>query len=437
MNNEKTPISQEAIKKLEKYRWLIYGILVLCYFFVVFHRMSTGVMREELGASFGIGPAEFAILGSCYFYTYTLMQIPAGILADTLGAKKTIAGGMLVAALGSAIFAFAPSIGLAYIGRAIVGAGVAVVFIPILVIQSQWFYTKDFAMLTGATTATGNLGGLAAQTPLLFLLGMMGWRNSFLVVSGISVALFFLVLVFVKSSPKEMGLPTIAQIEGRTVAAKGAKKNIFKALKGIFLNPLTWLPVVITSGTMGAYITFSSTWGVSLIMSKFGLDKMAAANGNLVQLLAVAMGGAVIGGLSDKLRNRKMVTIVLTAMYAISWFVMIYVDVPAALYYPLLIVMGWGSCAFITAITLVKEYNNPENAAKSTAFANTLSFSAGAIFPVIIGKGMKAVVDSGKVADFTDYAAVFSWLPWAVFATFVAALFLKETGAVSIYKERK
>ena len=87
MNNEKTPISQEAIKKLEKYRWLIYGILVLCYFFVVFHRMSTGVMREELGASFGIGPAEFAILGSCYFYTYTLMQIPAGILADTLGAK--------------------------------------------------------------------------------------------------------------------------------------------------------------------------------------------------------------------------------------------------------------------------------------------------------------------------------------------------------------
>ena len=73
----------------------------------------------------------------------------------------------------------------------------------------------------------------------------------------------------------------------------------------------------------------------------------------------------------------------------------------------------------------------------STAFANTLSFSAGAIFPVIIGKGMKAVVDSGKVADFTDYAAVFSWLPWAVFATFVAALFLKETGAVSIYKERK
>ena len=431
MAEAKVNFNPNDIKKVESYRWVVYGILALCYFFVFFHRMAAGVIKSDMTAAFGIGPAEFAILGSCYFYTYTIMQIPAGILADTLGAKKTVAGGMLVAAIGSLVFGYAPSIEIAYIGRAIVVAGVAVVFIPILVIQTQWFYSKDFAMLTGVTGAVGNFGGIAAQTPLLLLVGAVGWRNSFIAVGAITVLLFVLVVLFVKRSPQDMGLPSVAEIEGRPARPAGEKISVGKSLAAIASNPLTWFPLLIIIGVMGAYLTFSSTWGVSLMMSKFGVDKITAANGNLVLLLTVAIGGTFVGGISDKLKNRKLVMTILTAIYALSWFLMVYVDLPASMYYPSVILMGIGACALILTWTLAKEYNDPRVAGMSSAFINTFGFAAGAIFPMVIGNAMKA---AGATPTFANYASAFSWMPWVIAGTVVVSLLLKETHATNIYK---
>jgi len=431
MSEKSVAVSAESVKKVESYRWVVYGILALCYFFVFFHRMAAGVMRSDLQKAFDIGPAEFSVLAACYFYTYTLMQLPAGILADALGAKKTVAGGMLVAALGSLIFAFAPTITVAYIGRAVVGAGVAVVFIPILVIQTQWFYPRNFGMLTGLTGVFGNLGGIAAQTPLLFLLGAVGWRNSFIAVGIISVLLFLLVIAFVKSSPRDMGLPTIAEIEGREVKAAATKISIGKSLKTIASNPLTWLTTVIIAGLMGAYITFSSAWGVSLLKAKFNVDAATAANGNLVPLLAVAVVGTFVGSISDKLRNRKGVMIALTSIYLLTWILFLYVDIPSSMYYPFMFLMGVGTCALILTWTLAKEYNDPRVAGMSTAFVNTFAFAAGAIFPVIIGKAMAKV---GENPTFADYVSAFSWMPVVLGITVVASFLLKETKAENIYK---
>lgn len=431
MITEAKSFTQDDVKKLESYRWVVYGILTLCFFFVFFHRMAAGVIKGDIQSTFGIGASEFAILASCYFYTYTIMQIPAGILADMLGAKKTVAGGMLIAAVGSLIFGYAPTIEIAYIGRAIVGAGVSVVFIPTLVIQAQWFYPRNFAVLTGITSAVGNFGGVAAQTPLLILAGAVGWRNSFIAVGAVSILLFLLVILFVKSSPKEMGLPSIAEIEGREVNTSVNKPSVGKSLLAIASNPLTWLPTFIIMAVLGAYITFSSAWGIALIGSKFGVDKVTATNGNLVLLLAMAILGTFVGGISDKLRNRKGVMTVLTTIYAASWFALLYVDIPLSLYYPFMFTMGAGSCALILTWTLAKEYNDPRAAGMSTAFINTLGFAAGAIFPMIIGRTMARF---GETPVFADYVTAFRWMPIVLALSVVVSLLLKETKAENIYK---
>lgn len=58
---------------------------------VYFHRVAPA---DKLMADFQLSGAVFGNLAAIYFYIYTLMQQPAGVISDTPGARKTaIIGG--------------------------------------------------------------------------------------------------------------------------------------------------------------------------------------------------------------------------------------------------------------------------------------------------------------------------------------------------------
>lgn len=121
-----TKLDDAKVKKLMGYRWVVWGVLALAYVIVFFHRLAAGVVKDDLIREFNISGTTFANLGSTYFYAYMIMQIPSGMLADSLGARKTVTIGTLVAGIGSAIFGFASTIAMAFFGRLLVGLGVSV-----------------------------------------------------------------------------------------------------------------------------------------------------------------------------------------------------------------------------------------------------------------------------------------------------------------------
>ena len=73
---------------LLSYRWLIFSILAIGYAIVYFHRVAPAVVAPELSESFAIKGGALGVLASAYFYPYALMQIPSGLLSDSLGPKK-------------------------------------------------------------------------------------------------------------------------------------------------------------------------------------------------------------------------------------------------------------------------------------------------------------------------------------------------------------
>ena len=231
---------QKQIKEVERQRWVVWTILALMYIFVTFHRMATGVVRADLQETFGIGAAQFANIGSMYFYAYFIMQIPSGILADKLGPKKTVTIFSILAAIGSVIFGLAPTLTIAYIGRFLVGIGVSVVFICLIKIQSRWFYSKNFALMIGFAGLAANVGALLAQTPLVYAARAFGWRNTF-VYMGIAMLFFTaLTMLFVKDDPADKGLPGMDELEGRPAVKTNVK--VGEALKSVMSNPEPGLP---------------------------------------------------------------------------------------------------------------------------------------------------------------------------------------------------
>ena len=172
-------MNEDLAGKVLRFRWLIFLILALAYFFVYFHRLSLSVVADDLIKEFQTTASMMGLLGSVYFYCYAAMQFPAGLLSDSLGPRKSVTCFLIVAAVGSIVFGFAPTIKVAFIGRVLVGVGVSMVFIPTMKILSQWFRAHEFASMTGIFNAVGGIGVLAATWLLAIMAALLGWRLSF------------------------------------------------------------------------------------------------------------------------------------------------------------------------------------------------------------------------------------------------------------------
>lgn len=425
----KANLSRDDVKKVERYRWVVWTLLALVYVFVTFHRMAAGVVKTDLQESFNIGAAQFATIGSMYFYAYFIMQIPSGILADKLGPKKTVAWFSILAAVGSVIFGLAPTLTVAYIGRFMVGIGVSVVFICLIKIQSRWFYSKNFALMIGFVGLAANSGALLAQTPLVYAASTFGWRNTF-VFMGLAMVLFAgLTMLFVKDDPTEMGLPGMDELEGRPVVKANFK--VGEALKSVMSNPRTWVVSVVNIGLYVGYIVLLGTFGVSFLMAAYGLIKVQAANLIIAAVVGSAVGAIAIGYLSDRIKKRKIILVVLSALTLVGWIVFTYVKIPASLLAPFMFFLGFVMTNFTLTWTIANEVNNRSLSGIATGVVNCVGFAGAAVVPVMMGK----ILDANKIDVYGGYQQAFLILIVLVAVSAAASLFAKETNAQNIFEQ--
>jgi len=378
----KKQITQNKQKE-SSYRWVVWGILVSIYLIVFFHRLSVGVITGDLNKSFGMNATQIANLGAMYFYAYTVMQIPTGILADHLGPKKTVIAGCIVAALGSMVFALASNIPMAYLGRLLVGLGVSVVFLCVLKIQSNWFPAEKFASISGITAFIGSMGGLLAQTPLVIVVALIGWRNAFLSMGVITLILAVLVIVFVKNTPTEMGLP---EVNSQTVHAIEEKQSILLQLLDIVKNPKIWGPAFTFGGINGGFMLFTGTFGVSYIISTYGLSNTSAANLVTMVLLASGIAGLLMGRISDKIKRRKLPMIVISVIAVVAWGTLVFLNPPMWLMIISILLIGTTSSAGVVCWALGKEVSNPKLSGMAMSIVNGSGFIFAAFLMVICGK---------------------------------------------------
>lgn len=170
-------------------RRTIFGIVVLSYVLSFFHRTAPAALAGDLTHAFAIDAVTLGTLAATYFYVYTLLQIPVGVLADTIGPRKLLASGSLVAGVGSLAFALASTWEIAAVGRTLVGVGVSTAFIAILKITAVWFPAERFATVNGVTMFAGNTGAVIAGAPLAWLVTQASWRHVFVALGALSLVL--------------------------------------------------------------------------------------------------------------------------------------------------------------------------------------------------------------------------------------------------------
>ncbi|KXZ40791.1 Sugar phosphate permease [Alkalithermobacter thermoalcaliphilus JW-YL-7 = DSM 7308] len=421
----------QDMKKLLTYRWFVWGVLAIAYIIVFFHRLAVGVVKDDLQQAFNISSTTIGNLASMYFYAYMIMQVPSGILADSIGARKTVTIGTLLAGVGSILFGFAPNIQIAFIGRLLVGIGVSVIFIPMLKIQTEWFYTKEFATMTGITSFVGNLGGIIAQSPLVLLSAAIGWRNSFILIGIVSIGLAIVCHLVIRNTPQDMNLPSIAQIEGRKI--DNEKINIPQSLKKVLKNKYTWPGFIVFAGMFGPFVSLTGAWGQSYLINVYNMESVKAANYITLAVLGLAVGSIFIGKISDKVGKRKLPMIVAVTINVISWGLLVFINngkIHEIALYPLMLLIGLSTSAFTLTWSCVKEINDPKIAGISTSVVNTGGFLGAAILPPVIGNILDKYSSVMDIQLLYQRAFIYAFI--SVIISLIASLFIKETNCKNI-----
>lgn len=417
------------LNKTLRYRWIIFWILAIQYLLVYFHRVSPAVAAPELIRTFDISGAQLGVLASAYFYSYCIMQIPVGILADAWGPKKVITLFSLIAALGAVLFGFSPNFRFAIIARIFVGLGVSAIFISSMRLLANWFRATEFARVSGVLMAVGGVGWLTATTPLAFLLQGFGWRESFITIGICSLIPVILTSLFVADTPEKKGLPGI--LTEPIAYSDKTNKKVMDDLRLILREKHFWAIAIWFIFRGGALFGFFGLWAGPYLIDVYKLSKQTT--GNILSMIAFAMIflSPVLGHFSDKtLMSRKKVLVSTSILNSICWLFMLifYNNLSILGLYIVFFVMGITISSVGTiAIVATKELFPPEIAGTSMGTMNIFPFIGGIMFQPLMGY----VLDkAGKIQGMYQPSA-YKLMLWIFFITsllsLISIMFSKET----------
>jgi sugar phosphate permease len=417
-----------------RYRWLVFGIMALAYIFVYFHRLCPAVVAEDLQKEFQASASLIGLLASAYFYPYALMQFPAGLLSDSLGPRTTATVFLLLAGVGSILFGMSPSAEYAVGARVLVGLGVAMVFIPTMKVNSQWFRVSEFALMAAILNTVGGFGAWTAATPLAYVTGMAGWRAAFYIIGAGTLVVAVLIWLFVRNRPQDMGLPSLAEIDHRGPGTAAAPQQIplWEGARQVVSQKFFWPIALWFFFGCGVFFGFGGLWAGPYLEQAYGLSKAEA--GGILSMIALGMivGSPALSLLSDRvLHSRKKVMMLASGGLTLVFLFMCFfpVGLPKWSLYLLIFLFCVGSSAIVViGFTTTKELFPVEIAGTSVGTVNLFPFLGGAIFQVVLG----VVLDiygrnEAGIYPQEAYHALLFVLLGASIAAFLCTLVMKET----------
>ena len=406
----------------DPHRWIVFTVIGLIYFFVYFHRVSTSVIVSDLLAAFDTTATALGLMSSMYFYIYAFNQPVVGYLADRIGPRRVIAWWSVTAAIGCFIFGLAPTIGWASVGRALIGFGVGGVYVPTVKALSQWFRQKEFATMVGLLMAVGNFGAVVATTPLAWAAGRWGWRPTFFLIGGVSLALALLMLFATRDAP-EPPEPVDGHADKRGPGLLGSIGIVLAA-------PQFWLVAVTFFGFYGTAVTLQGLWATPFLMAVLDIERMLASKLNMLIPIGVIIGAPFFGWLPDRLAlDKSRVLTAITAAYSLCWLAILPVFDWLELrgFAVILLLIGLMIGGFISVIWgIIRETTPAERLGLTSGLLNPAPFLGVAAFQVLTGSIIDRAGQAGQQVPLSGFTTAFGVCLAAALACLVLSFFIRS-----------
>lgn len=414
-------------KQVRVYGWFIWALGALFYCYEYFLRISPDVFTGHLMHTYGLGGAALGNLVAFYYYAYTPMQLPVGVLMDRYGPRLLLTIAVFCCAIGSFLFAATSLVWVAAIGRFMVGFGSAFAFVGALKLAAIWLRPDRFAFVAGLATMLGMIGAMIGENALTFLVNTFGWRHTTFGSAAFGVFLGITIWGLVRN--KNRRYKSTAKVQYQSVNWS----DIFASLKIALRRRQLWLTGIVGGLLYIPTSVFAELWGVPYLEQARGFSAYQAAGAVSMIFLGWAIGGPIVGFVSDRIRMRKVPIIFGSLLAALLISMLLFTpNIPTDVVFALFLLFGMFSSAENITFAIARESCNKNIAGTAVAINNMLVMFGGMILQPVVGKMLDAnwhgTLQAGhRIFTAANYEHALVILPVGLILAAVVTVFIKET----------
>ncbi len=287
----------------------IFLVFALGYFLSYALRTVNAALAPMLATDLSLTAGALGWLTSAYFLAFAVMQIPVGIWLDRYGARRTEAALLIVAAIGAGVVALGDSLWSISLGRVLIGMGVAPCLMAPYAYFRRCFAPEQQPRLVMGMLLMGAAGALLATQPALTLANSVGWRQFFVIASGLlllsATAIYF--------------LTTDADRLTHT-PAKSDQKADFITLS---VHPVMLRCIPVCIFTIGGFAALQTLWAGPWLTQVLGMDP-GQASMVLLYLNAGLMASYLVMSTISPILLRSGLSLFRQSMIALTWLPLIF-----------------------------------------------------------------------------------------------------------------
>ncbi len=403
----------------------VIGALFYCYEFIL--RIVPGVLQNELIQEFGhISASTFGQIAALYYFAYSPMQLPVGMLMDRFGPRRLLSLACLCCTIGSLMFSYSSSLLVAGSGRFLVGFGSAFAFVGVLTSAVNWLPPRFFSLVAGLMTTLGMLGIIYGEVKITELATTMSISSVLMLLA--TVGIFLTVFIFIVIRDRPQGI----------VPKRDGLKPFIKNVGLVLISPQVWLIGFVGACLYTSLSVFGELWGKSYLELAHHLTHPEAAKTISMMFLGWGLGAPLSGYISDQTGRRVLPLFVGGLLSLLCISIVLYV--PNLSYSNLNIaVFLYGLFSSVEIIVFVMGKENSGALLSGTVFAvvNMIVTLGGVVFQPLVGSLLDLssngkVLNQQHIYDIHDYQFALSIIPISLALSLIVILFLKDQSRLKI-----
>ncbi|MCI0516601.1 MAG: MFS transporter [Woeseiaceae bacterium] len=215
---EQSGIEQRATR----IRWRILGLLIVSSFVSYVLRYNVSTAGPSMIDELGISEIQYGWVLAAFTAGYAIFQFPGGLLGVAWGHRRTLATAMVLWGLLTILTAFIPGPGFAgmwvtiaalILVRFLVGAVHAPIYPITGGVVERWFPVGHWGLPNGLSSTGLTLGTAATASVLIWMIGLHGWRVSFLMLAPLGFLTAWAWWWYFRDNPEEHRSVNAAEVE--------------------------------------------------------------------------------------------------------------------------------------------------------------------------------------------------------------------------------
>lgn len=414
-------VKSDTGKSLTK-SYIVCFACALFFFYEFIQMQMFNAINDSLRTAFHINAAQLSFLSSTFLWGDLLFLLPAGIILDRFSTRKMVIFSMVLSIVSTIGFAITSHFWLAAFCHFLTGIGNAFCFLACVILVARWFPSYKQAMVIGMVITIAFLGGMAAQTPLVSMAEMLGWRKALLGDALLGVFILGIIYAFVEDSPKTY-----------TYQNNSGANSLMCELKQVMKNPQNYLGGLYTSLLNLPIMVLCALWGTDALITIHGVSKLQASS--IVSMIFVGsiIGCPLAGWISDNwgYRRHPMIIGAFLSLIAVG-FLMVDHQMSVFSLSVIFFLLGFFTSTQVVAYPLVAESNSEKLTGTATALASILIMGGAGVAQMLFGELLdfhwqNTFLDGHRVYTAGDYHFAMQLFPISLLIALAASVISKET----------